>query len=55
MFFCDLCFAFGGHFYSKCEVLDALKGKVHPIMKICLKCTHPQAIQDVDEFVSFSE
>ncbi len=24
-------------------------------MKICLKCTQPQAIQDVDEFVSSSE
>ncbi len=22
---------------------------VHPKMKICWKCTHPQAIQDVDE------
>ncbi len=25
-------------------------GKVHPTMKICWKCTHPQAIQDVDVF-----
>ncbi len=24
-------------------------------MKICWKCVHPQAIQDVDEFVSSSE
>ncbi len=24
-------------------------------IKICLKCTHPQAFQDVDEFVSSSE
>ncbi len=24
-------------------------------MKICLKCTHPQVIQDVDTFVSSSE
>ncbi len=24
-------------------------------MKMCWKCTHPQAIQDVDEFVSSSE
>uniref|UniRef100_A0A673JGX3 Fibulin-7-like n=1 Tax=Sinocyclocheilus rhinocerous TaxID=307959 RepID=A0A673JGX3_9TELE len=29
-----------------------LKGTVHPIMKICLKCTPPQAAQSVDEFVS---
>ncbi len=28
---------------------------IHPKMKICLKCTHPQAIQDLDEFVSSSE
>ncbi len=31
------------------------KGIVHPKMKICWKCTHPQAIQDVDEFVSLSD
>ncbi len=28
---------------------------VDPKVKICWKCTHPQAIQDVDEFVSSSK
>ncbi len=28
---------------------------VHPKMKICWKCTHTQAIQDLDEFVSSLE
>ncbi len=31
------------------EALDGefeFKGTVHPKMKICWKCTHPQAIQD---------
>lgn len=27
----------------------------HPEMKICWECTHPQIIQDVDEFISLSE
>ncbi len=27
------------------------KGIVHPKMKICCKCAHPQVIPDVDEFV----
>ncbi len=31
------------------------KGMFHPKMKICWKITHPQAIQDVDEFVSSSD
>ncbi len=31
------------------------KGEVHPKMKIYLKFTHPQTIQDVDEFVSLLE
>ncbi len=30
-------------------------GIVHQKMTICWKSTHPQAIQDVDEFVSSSE
>ncbi len=29
------------------------KGIGHPKMKICWQFTHPQAMQDVDEFVSF--
>ncbi len=32
-----------------------LKGIVHPKMNICWQCTHPQAIQDEDEFVSSRE
>ncbi len=32
-----------------------IKGIVHPKMKLCWKSTHPQVIQDVDEFVSSSE
>ncbi len=28
------------------------KGTVHPKINICWKCAHPQAIQDVDSFVS---
>ncbi len=40
--------------YSKEELI--LKGTVHPKKnKKWLKCTHPQAIPDVDEFVSLSE
>uniref|UniRef100_A0A8C2B9R3 Syntaxin-binding protein 1 n=1 Tax=Cyprinus carpio TaxID=7962 RepID=A0A8C2B9R3_CYPCA len=31
---------------------EAIIGIVHPKNFICLKCTYPQAIQDVDEFVS---
>ncbi len=34
---------------------SGLKGIVHPEMKICWKYTHPQAIQDEDEFDSLSE
>ncbi len=34
---------------SRCFLLK----EFHPIMKICWKCTHPQAIQDVDEFFFF--
>ncbi len=34
---------------SRCFLLK----EFHPIMKICWKCTHPQAIQDVDEFFIF--
>ncbi len=30
-------------------------GNVHQRITICWKSTHPQAIQDVDEFVSSSE
>ncbi len=30
---------------------DLLKGTVHTEMKICGKCTDPQAIQDLDEFI----
>ncbi len=32
-----------------------LKENFNQKMKICWKLTHPQAIQDVDEFVSSSE
>ncbi len=32
-----------------------LKGIIHPKMKICWKCTQPQAIQNVDDFVFSSE
>ncbi len=32
-----------------------VKGIVHPIMKVCWKCIHTQAIQDVDGFVSSSD
>ncbi len=31
------------------------KGIVHPKMKICWNFTYPQAVQDVDEFVSSTE
>ncbi len=37
-------------FYTRGEFI--LKGIVHPKMNICWQCTHPQAIQDEDEFVS---
>ncbi len=40
-----------GSFWIRCD----FKGIVHPKMKICWKFTHPQAIQDVDEFVFSSE
>ncbi len=33
------------HVYLRFE---RLKGKVHPKMKICTKCDHPQIIRDVD-------
>ncbi len=29
-----------------------VKGTIHPKMKICRKTSYPQAVQDVDEFVS---
>ncbi len=34
---------------------SSLSAIVHPKMKICWKCAHHQAIQDVDEFVSSSD
>ncbi len=34
---------------------DSLKGKFHPKINICWNCTQPQAIQDVDQFVSSSD
>ncbi len=37
------------------KIMYAFKEIVHSKIKICWKCTHPQAIQDVDEFVSSSE
>ncbi len=37
------------------STLDFDKAIVHNEMNICLKCTHPQAIQNVEEFVSSSE
>ncbi len=37
------------------QVSHHILGIVHPKTKICWKCTHPQAIQNVDEFVSLSE
>ncbi len=32
--------------------LTSIKGTVHPQMKICRKCTHPQVKLDVDGFIS---
>ncbi len=37
------------------STLDFDKAIVHNKMNICLKFTHPQTIQNVDEFVSYSE
>ncbi len=39
-----------GHFFS-----FMFKRIVNPKIEICWKCTHPQAVQDVDEFDSSSE
>ncbi len=40
---------------TKVVIARVVKGVVHLKMKVCWKCTHPQVIQDVDEFVSSSE
>ncbi len=37
------------------STLDFDKAIVHNEMNVCLKLTHPQTIQNVDEFVSYSE
>ncbi len=37
------------------SVLFFVKGIAHPKMKMFWTCPHPQAIQDVDEFVSSSD
>ncbi len=41
-----------GHGFKGALHLFPLKGIVQPKIKICWKCAHPKAIQDVDEFVS---
>ncbi len=43
------------HQFTYLEHAASFKGIVHPQMKICWKCTHPQSIQHIDEFVSSSE
>ncbi len=45
---------YNGTFLEQSRKIN-LKEIVHPKMNICSKCTHPHAIQDVDEFVSSSE
>ncbi len=35
-----------GHY----SLIISVRGIIHPEMKVCWKCTHPQAIQNVDEF-----
>ncbi len=43
-------------YYGRCVFYSlSFKGIVHPKMKLCWKCPHSQAIQDVDEFVSSSD
>ncbi len=38
-----------------CRCGSYQRNTIHPSLKICWKCTHPQVIQDVDEYVSSSE
>ncbi len=39
----------------KLYILHFFKVRIHPKIIICWKCPHPQAIQDVDDYVSSSE
>ncbi len=45
----------GSVFTRRLQVNFTIKGIIHAKTKISWKCTHPQAIQDVDEFISSSD
>ncbi len=51
----DICLCVTVRSRLKNEQIRPIKGIVHPKTKTCRKCSHPQAIQNVDEFVASSE